>query len=154
MREMQARRMHVAIIVDEYGGTAGMVTIEDLLEEIVGEITDEYDSEPEEAERLPSGAVRVSSRMPVDELGELFDVEIDDEDIETVGGLMAKHLGKVPIPGAEVVCEGLHLRAESLAGRRNKVGTVLVSRVADRVEPEPEPAPRPRTSRTRRVADA
>ncbi len=152
MREMQARRMHVAVIVDEYGGTAGMVTIEDLLEEIVGEITDEYDSEPEEPERLSSGAVRVSSRMPVDELGELFDVEIDDEDIETVGGLMAKHLGKVPIPGAEVVCEGLHLRAESLAGRRNKVGTVLVSRVADHVkqEPEPEaerePAPRQRST--------
>ncbi len=129
MREMQARRMHVAVVVDEYGGTAGLVTIEDILEEIVGEITDEYDVEPVEVERLSDGAVRVSSRLPVDELGELFGVDIDDEDIETVGGLMAKHLGRVPIPGAEVVCEGLHLQAESLAGRRNKVVSVLVHRV-------------------------
>ncbi len=136
MREMQARRLHVAIVVDEYGGTAGLVTIEDILEEIVGEITDEYDSEPVEVERLPSGAVRVSSRLPVDELAELFDVTIDDEDIETVGGLMAKHLGRVPIPGAEVTCEGMHLQAESLAGRRNKVVTVMVTRASERSDTE------------------
>jgi CBS domain containing-hemolysin-like protein len=127
LRELQARRTHVAIIVDEYGGTAGLVTIEDLLEEIVGEITDEYDVEPDEVERLAGGAVRVSSRMPIDELGELFEVKLDDEDVETVGGLMAKHLGKVPIPGAELICEGLHFTAESPAGRRNKVVTVVVS---------------------------
>ncbi|MBA3233428.1 MAG: HlyC/CorC family transporter [Propionibacteriales bacterium] len=131
MRDMQARRMHVAIVVDEYGGTAGLVTIEDLLEEIVGEITDEYDSEPLAVEHLASGAVRVSSRLPLDELGELFGVDIDDEDIETVGGLMAKHLGRVPIPGAEVTCEGLHLQAEALAGRRNKIVTVLVRVLGD-----------------------
>jgi CBS domain containing-hemolysin-like protein len=136
MREMQARRLHVAIVVDEYGGTAGLVTIEDILEEIVGEITDEYDSEPVEVERLSSGAVRVSSRLPVDELAELFDVTIDDEDIETVGGLMAKHLGRVPIPGAEVTCEGMHLQAESLAGRRNKVVTVMVTRASERSDTE------------------
>ncbi len=145
MRDMQAKRMHVAIVVDEYGGTAGLVTIEDLLEEIVGEITDEYDSDPVEVERLANGAIRVSSRLPVDELGELFDVEIDDEDIETVGGLMAKHLGKVPIPGAEVTCEGLHLQAESLAGRRNKVVTVVVTRAEmasdEAYQPAADPAP-------------
>jgi magnesium and cobalt exporter, CNNM family len=134
MRDMQARRMHVAVVVDEYGGTAGLITIEDILEEIVGEITDEYDVEPVAIEHLSDGAVRVSSRLSVDELGELFHVEIDDEDIETVGGLMAKHLGRVPIPGAEVVCEGLHLQAESLAGRRNKVVTVVVRQI----EPEQE----------------
>jgi CBS domain containing-hemolysin-like protein len=127
MRDMQARRTHVAIVVDEYGGTAGLVTIEDLLEEIVGEITDEYDVDPDEVERLPTGGVRVSSRLPVDDLAELFRVQIDDEDVETVGGLMAKHLGRVPIPGAEVVYEGLRFRAESLAGRRNKVVTVVVT---------------------------
>ncbi|MEJ7630101.1 MAG: hemolysin family protein [Nocardioidaceae bacterium] len=127
MRDMQARRTHVAIVVDEYGGTAGLVTIEDLLEEIVGEITDEYDVDPDEVEHLTTGGVRVSSRLPVDELAELFDVRIDDEDVETVGGLMAKYLGRVPIPGAEVVCEGLRFRAESLAGRRNKVVTVVVT---------------------------
>ncbi len=134
MRDMQAKRMHVAIVVDEYGGTAGLVTIEDILEEIVGEITDEYDVEPVAVEYLSGGAVRVSSRLPVDELAELFGVEIDDEDIETVGGLMAKHLGRVPIPGAEVVCVGLHLQADSLAGRRNKVVTVVVNRVSDNEE--------------------
>ena len=127
MRDMQSRRMHVAIVIDEYGGTAGLVTIEDILEEIVGEITDEYDVEPVAVERLSGGAVRVSSRLDIDELGELFGVEIEDEDVETVGGLMAKYLGKVPIPGAEVICEGLHFQAESLAGRRNKVVTVVVS---------------------------
>jgi CBS domain containing-hemolysin-like protein len=127
MREMQSQRMHVAVVVDEYGGTAGLVTIEDILEEIVGEITDEYDVEPENVEHLNGGVVRVSSRMPLDEVGELFDVELEDEDVETIGGLMAKHLGKVPIPGAEVTCQGLHLLAESRAGRRNKVVTVVVS---------------------------
>jgi CBS domain containing-hemolysin-like protein len=139
MRDMQAKRTHVAIVVDEYGGTAGLVTIEDLLEEIVGEITDEYDDEPVVVQRLSGGAVRVNSRMPVDELGELFGVELDDEDVETVGGLMAKHLGKVPIPGAEVVCEGLQFEAESLAGRRNKVVTVLVSPVGWTAEDETDP---------------
>ncbi|MBA3265827.1 MAG: HlyC/CorC family transporter [Nocardioidaceae bacterium] len=127
MREMQTRRMHVAIVVDEYGGTAGLVTIEDLLEEIVGEITDEYDVEPVPVQHLAGGAVRVSSRLDIDELGDLFGIEIEDKDVETVGGLMAKHLGKVPIPGAEVVCEGLRLQAESLAGRRNKVVTIVVT---------------------------
>ncbi|MGI8700902.1 MAG: hemolysin family protein [Nocardioidaceae bacterium] len=127
MRDMQARRTHVAVVVDEYGGTAGLVTIEDLLEEIVGEITDEYDVDPDEVERLQGGGVRVSSRLPVDDLMDLFAVRIEDEDVETVGGLMAKHLGRVPIPGAEVVCDGLRFHAESLAGRRNKVVTVVIT---------------------------
>jgi CBS domain containing-hemolysin-like protein len=131
LREMQAQRTHVAVVVDEYGGTAGLVTIEDLLEEIVGEITDEYDDEPAAVERLAGGAVRVSSRMDIDDLNDIFGVDIEDEDVETVGGLMAKHLGKVPIPGAEVVCEGLHFQAEALAGRRNKVVSVLVTPVVE-----------------------
>ena len=137
MRDMQARRMHVAIVIDEYGGTAGLITIEDLLEEIVGEITDEYDVEPVAVEHLTGGGVRVSSRLAIDELAELFGVRIDEEDVETVGGLMAKHLGKVPIPGAEVVVAGLHLQAESLAGRRNKVVTVVVT-PAGRAQPADE----------------
>ncbi len=129
LRDMQAQRTHVAIVVDEYGGTAGLVTIEDLLEEIVGEITDEYDVEPIGVEHLSGGAVRVSSRLDIDELDEIFGVKIEDEDVETVGGLMAKHLGRVPIPGAEMVCEGLRFHAEALAGRRNKVVSVVVTRV-------------------------
>jgi CBS domain containing-hemolysin-like protein len=140
MREMQARRMHVAVVVDEYGGTAGLITIEDILEEIVGEITDEYDVEPEMVEHLSGGAVRVSSRMPLDDVGELFGVELEDEDVETIGGLMAKHLGKVPIPGAEVTCHGLHLQAESRAGRRNKVVTVVATPVVRQETPTEEAA--------------
>jgi CBS domain containing-hemolysin-like protein len=129
LREMQSKRMHVAIVVDEFGGTAGMVTIEDVVEEIVGEITDEYDVEPDAVERLAGGDVRVSSRFAVDDLGELFGIELDDDDVDSVGGLMAKHLGKVPIPGSEVEVEGLLLRAEDPTGRRNQIGTVLVRQV-------------------------
>ena len=151
LRDMQANRTHVAIVVDEYGGTAGLVTIEDLLEEIVGEITDEYDDEPDGVERLAGGAVRVSSRLDIDELGELFDVELEDEDVETVGGLMAKHLGRVPIPGAEVDCEGLRFQAESLAGRRNKVVTVVV--IAGSSADDERPTPRRHVGRERASAD-
>ena len=99
LREMQARRQHLAIVVDEYGGTAGLITIEDLLEEIVGEITDEYDPDEIETETLEDGSVRVSSRYPIDDLDELFGFDVDEEDVDSVGGLMAKHLGLVPIPG-------------------------------------------------------
>jgi CBS domain containing-hemolysin-like protein len=126
MQEMQTSRTHVAIVVDEYGGTAGMVTIEDILEEIVGEITDEYDVEPDAVERLSGGAVRISSRYAVSDLGDLFGMQLDDEDVDSVGGLMAKHLGKVPIPGSEVEVEGLLLQAEAPSGRRNRIATVVV----------------------------
>jgi CBS domain containing-hemolysin-like protein len=129
LREMQQQRTHLSIVLDEYGGTAGLVTIEDILEEIVGEITDEYDVEPRAVERLGSGAVRVSSRLPIHELGELFDLDLDDEDVDSVGGLMAKHLDKVPIPGAKVTVDGLRLLAEGPVGRRNRIPTILVTRV-------------------------
>ena len=99
LREMQAQQTHVAIVVDEYGGTAGLVTIEDVLEEIVGEITDEYDVEAPLVEELPDGSLRVSARLHLDELSERLDVELEDDDVDTVGGLLAKHLGRVPIPG-------------------------------------------------------
>ncbi len=127
LTELQARRQHIAVVVDEYGGTAGLVTIEDVLEEIVGEITDEYDAEEVEVERLDGGALRVSSRYPVDDLDELVGFRVEDDDVDSVGGLMAKHLGKVPIPGSVVECHGLRLEAERATGRRNKIGTVLVS---------------------------
>ncbi|HWJ66481.1 MAG TPA: hemolysin family protein [Nocardioides sp.] len=137
LREMQARRQHVAIVVDEYGGTAGLITIEDLLEEIVGEITDEFDEAEVEVERIggvADGMVRVSSRYPVDDLDELFGFTIEEEDVDSVGGLLAKHLGRVPIPGSAVEAHGLRFEAERAAGRRNKIGTVLICRV----EEEPE----------------
>jgi CBS domain containing-hemolysin-like protein len=138
LREMQARREHLAIVIDEYGGTAGLVTIEDVLEEIVGEITDEYDTEKPPVEWLSDDVVRVTARLPVEDLAELFDVELpEDDDVETVGGLLAQALGRVPIPGATAEVGGLELVAESAAGRRNRIGTV----VATRRIPEPEPVP-------------
>jgi CBS domain containing-hemolysin-like protein len=130
LREMQARQIHLAIVIDEYGGTAGLITIEDILEEIVGEITDEYDKEQPPVEWLGDGRARVTARLPVEELSELFGVSIDAEDIETVGGLLAQQLGRVPIAGSEATVAGLRLTAESLAGRRNRIGTVTVERVA------------------------
>ena len=129
LREMQAQQTHIAIVVDEYGGTAGLVTIEDVLEEIVGEITDEYDVERPLLEDLPDGSVRVSARLHIDELAERFDVDLDDDDVDTVGGLLAKHLGRVPIPGARVQVGGLQLTAEGTQGRRNQLGTVVVRRI-------------------------
>ena len=129
LQEMQAKRVHLVIVVDEFGGTAGMATIEDILEEIVGEITDEYDEENTDITELGEGRYRVSSRLPLDELGDLFGLELDDEDVETVGGLMAKQLNKVPIAGSVVTFEGLELVAERSTGRRNRIGTVVASRV-------------------------
>ncbi|MEV5003663.1 hemolysin family protein [Nocardioides sp. LML1-1-1.1] len=134
LREMQARRQHVAVVVDEYGGTAGLITIEDLLEEIVGEITDEFDEAEVEVEQIggaADGMVRVSSRYPVDDLDEIFGFDIEEEDVDSVGGLLAKHLGRVPIPGSVVEAHGLRFEAEQAAGRRNKIGTVLISRVVE-----------------------
>ncbi|SCL17380.1 Hemolysin, contains CBS domains [Micromonospora nigra] len=130
LSEMQAARNHLVIVVDEYGGTGGLVTIEDILEEIVGEITDEYDVERPPVEHLTDGAVRVTARLPVEDLGELFDTELPAEEVETVGGLLAQSLGRVPIPGAEAEVAGLRLLAEGTTGRRNRIDTVLVRRVA------------------------
>jgi CBS domain containing-hemolysin-like protein len=130
LSEMQAARTHLVIVVDEYGGTGGLVTIEDILEEIVGEITDEYDVERPPVERLANGAVRVAARLPVEDLGELFGVELPDDEVETVGGLLAQALGRVPIPGAEATVSGLHMVAEGTTGRRNRIDSVLVRRTA------------------------
>ena len=129
LADMQANRQHIAVVVDEYGGTAGLITIEDLLEEIVGEITDEYDDDEIEVEELGDGAIRVSSRYPIDDLDELFGFDVVEDDVDSVGGLMAKHLGRVPIPGSSVEAHDLRFEAEESAGRRNKIGTVLIRRV-------------------------
>ena len=131
LREMQAQRTHMAVVIDEYGGTAGLVTIEDILEEIVGEIADEYDIERPAVEWVDADTARVTSRMAVEDLGELFGIEVPDlGDVETVGGLLARELGRVPIPGASVSVDGLTLTAESAGGRRNRIDTVLVRREA------------------------
>ncbi|MBD8870011.1 hemolysin family protein [Nocardioides donggukensis] len=132
LTEMQARRQHIAVVVDEYGGSAGLVTIEDVLEEIVGEITDEYDEAEISIEVTADGSTRVSSRYPVDDLGELFPGYVQvSEDVDSVGGLMAKILGRVPIPGSVIEAHGLRFEAEEPTGRRNRVGTVLISRLQE-----------------------
>lgn len=129
LREMQTQRVHLVIAVDEYGGTAGLVTIEDILEEIVGEIVDEYDTELPEVERLDDGRYRVLARMHVEDVAELIGTEIDGEEegVDTVLGLMAKRLGRVPIVGASIDVDGWTLTAEQAAGRRNRIGAILLS---------------------------
>jgi CBS domain containing-hemolysin-like protein len=129
LRELQKESTHVAIVIDEYGGTAGLVTLEDLIEEIVGEIVDEYDTESAEAVELGDGSYRVSARMSIEDLGELFDLELDDDEVDTVGGLLAKALGRVPIVGSTVEVHGLSLRADRLEGRRNRVSHIIAAAV-------------------------
>jgi CBS domain containing-hemolysin-like protein len=126
LRDMQANRQHLAIVIDEYGGTAGIVTIEDVLEEIVGEIADEHDTELPEVIELTEGGYRVSSRMHVDDFAELVGIELDadDEGVDTILGLMGLRLGRVPIAGSEVLEGGWRLTAEQGVGRRKRVGTI------------------------------
>jgi len=138
LRELQDGSSHLAMVVDEYGGIAGLVTIEDALEEIVGELTDEHDRSTPAVEDLGDGVYRVPARMGRDELGELFGLEVDDEDVDSAGGLLAKALGKVPLPGSAGEIHGLHLVAERVEGRRRRLATVLVSRVEPDDETEDE----------------
>jgi CBS domain containing-hemolysin-like protein len=133
LREMQRDQYHFAIVVDEYGGTAGLVTIEDILEEIVGEISDEYDREAPGVETLEAGMVRVPASMDIDDLADLFDIEIDEEEVDTVGGLLTKCIGRMPTPGSTAEVAGLRLTAERMAGRRHRLATVIVQTVCDPV---------------------
>jgi putative hemolysin len=139
LHEFQRRKVHIAIVLDEYGGTAGLVTIEDLLEEIVGEIQDEYDVEEPIVERLSDHEARVDGRADVDELLELFDLDLkleDADEYDTVGGLMYHRIGGVPAPGDTVDVDGLQLKVETTDGRR--VGKVLVTRKIERPPRLPE----------------
>ena len=129
MRDMQIARTHLAIVVDEYGGTAGLVTIEDILEEIVGEIADEYDRETPDVEDLGGGRYRVQASMDIDDLAERFGVDIEEDDVDTVGGLIGKTIGRVPILGSHCVVGGLSMTAERMSGRRHRIATVVVERV-------------------------
>ncbi len=126
LAQMQAESTHLAIVIDEYGGVAGLVTIEDLMEELVGEISDEYDIAADEVVALESDAYRVSARLAIDELGELYGIELEDDDVDTVGGLLTKHLGRLPSSGDEVTANGLVLVADRVEGRRKRLVTVVV----------------------------
>ena len=130
LQQMQLESNHLAMVVDEYGGIAGLVTLEDLLEELVGDISDEYDTDAPDVEKLNEDEYRVSARLPVDELGELFDLEMDDDDVDTVGGLLTKVLGRLPVAGSVAETDGLRLTAERTEGRRKRVSTVIVTRTA------------------------
>ena len=140
LREMQLQRNHFAVVVDEYGGAAGILTIEDILEEIVGEITDEYDAEtPAPIEHLGDDRVRVSAKLPVEDLGEIFDVQLPTDEVETVGGLLAQLIGRVPLAGSEATIEGLHLLGEAGFDRRGRprVQSILVHQIVDEDEDDP-----------------
>jgi putative hemolysin len=125
--EMQARKFHMAIVVDEYGGTAGLVTLEDLIEELVGEIVDEFDREEPMIEPQADGSVKVQARMAIDEVNDLLRAELPEGDWDTVGGLMFHLLGHVPDEGETTICDGHLLRAEQVQGRR--IGVVRVERI-------------------------
>jgi CBS domain containing-hemolysin-like protein len=139
LHELQRRKVHIAIVLDEYGGTAGLVTIEDLLEEIVGEIQDEYDVEEPMVVRLTDTQARVDGRADVDALNDLFDIDLeleDEEEYDTIGGLVYHRIGGVPSPGDRVELAGLTLTVESIDNRR--VAKVLVTRHPAEDRPEDE----------------
>jgi len=136
LRQMQFDRAHLAMVVDEYGGIAGLVTLEDLIEELVGDISDEYDRDTDDVVELSEGVYRVSAKLPTDELGDLFGIELDDDDVDSVGGLLTKTLGRLPVPGSTATVSGLVLTAERTEGRRKHLSTVVVERDAALIDAE------------------
>jgi len=128
LRQMQLESNHLAMVVDEYGGIAGLVTLEDLIEELVGDISDEYDHEVAEVDELGDGKFRVSARLPIDELGDLFGLDLEDDEVDSVGGLLTKVLGRLPVAGSIAEYSGLILTADRTEGRRKRLSTVLVER--------------------------
>ncbi|WP_084767170.1 hemolysin family protein [Leucobacter komagatae] len=134
LRRMQQESNHLALVVDEYGGISGLVTLEDLIEEVIGDISDEHDREtPEVVEEAP-GLFLVSAMLPIDDLGELFGIELDDEEVDTVGGLFAKWLGRLPEVGDRVTSEGIELEAIDTERRRKRLITARARAVQDPAE--------------------
>jgi CBS domain containing-hemolysin-like protein len=130
LRQMQSASNHLAMVVDEYGGIAGLVTLEDLIEELVGDITDESDREAPDSVPVGEGKWVVSARMQLDELSDLVGFEVEDEDVDSIGGLLTKHLDRLPMLGDHVEVDGIALRAERIEGRRRGLSQVLVERLA------------------------
>lgn len=141
LAELRSTKVHFAVVVDEYGGTAGIVTIEDVLEEIVGEIDDEYDVAERSIEKMSDTQVRVNGRVPIGELEEIFDIEISHEDFDTVAGLVFSSIGRIPAAGDEVEVGPLHLRVLSVAGRRIKEVLVTLLPETDTLEDQPQTHP-------------
>ena len=143
LEEMREGSVHIAVVVDEYGGVAGLVTVEDILEELVGELVDEHDTEEEEVAAAEDGTFVVPARLGLDELGELFDTDIDDEEVTTAAGLLTKALGRVPIQGSRACTHGICLEALDFQGRRRRLHTLRVWRAepeTDHVTSAPSPA--------------
>jgi len=126
LKQMQREFNHIALVIDEYGGVAGLVTMEDLIEELVGDIADEYDRHAPDVVELGDGRWRVKASYNIEELGDLFGLEIEDDDVDSVGGLLAKQLGRLPVQGAVVETNGLRLTAERVEGRRRRLVSVVV----------------------------
>jgi CBS domain containing-hemolysin-like protein len=127
LRFLQREQNHLAMVVDEYGGIAGLVTLEDLIEELVGEISDEYDEEVVDIHDLGSNSYRVSARYSVDDLADLYDIDIEEDDVDTVGGLLTKYVGRLPVLGSRAETDDLVLVAEKLEGRPKRVAWIHVS---------------------------
>lgn len=136
LRQMQLESNHLAMVVDEYGGIAGLATLEDLIEELVGDISDEYDTENAEVDDLGDGRFRVSARLPIDELGDLFGLDLEDDEVDSVGGLLSKALGRLPVAGSVAEYSGLILTADRTEGRRKRLSTVLVERDPELIDAE------------------
>jgi CBS domain containing-hemolysin-like protein len=137
LKEMQRDQIHLAIVVDEYGGTAGIITIEDIIEEIVGEIEDEFDDGEEEFTWLSEDRARAKASLHIEDLADELKIEIeksDYEDIDSVGGLMAQKLGRVPIAGSTISWEGWAITSERPQGRRRRISSVLVERLEEEIE--------------------
>lgn len=131
LQQMQQSSMHIALVVDEYGGVAGLVTMEDVIEELVGEISDEYDREVSDVEELGGGRYLVNARTSLFDLGELFELELEDEDVDSVGGLVAKQLGRLAQQGEQVMVSGLRFTVQRVEPRRKRLVSVLVEPTAE-----------------------
>lgn len=131
LQDMQQSSTHIAVVIDEYGGVAGLVTMEDVIEELVGDIADEYDTEIPDVEKLGDDSYRVNARFPLFDLGELLELELEDDDVDSVGGWFTKELGRLPITGDQVVLNGLELTADRVEGRGKRLVTVFVRVLAE-----------------------